>query len=570
MTPLSSRRLGRALRAAPGMIALTGLAAGCSPDARVLARVRQHAITVAEFNEVARGAMPQSPMAPDSAKGRLLKDLIDRELLVQGALAAHLDQTPQFAAYRERLEAQTLREALYQQLLSGPYPVSDAEVKELYQRRATATRCRLIFAYDQGFVSQAAKDLARGEDFAAVADRYNPAGLVPPGGDTGFLQPGSLLPPLDDLVRLSPPGKIVGPIAAGPEGWFILRVEERKTVPQPPFDEARAQLAEMLRQRKQRAAFAHVFQQLKTEYQVTVVPGAAQFLAAKLRAVPGEGPVSQAPPPPGPQDRARVLARYTGGTYTLGEAYDDMVGGNSGRVDLSVTASVTRWLQSQAVERAAVPEARRRRLDQEPEVQRRLRERLNNFLLDAYYQQQVMSRISIAPEDYQLAYERYRSTFVRLEKAHLVSIQLADSAAAATFAQQAGRSPSLREAAATAGLSAQLRDETVTFPAASPAWTQLENQVAIMRPGQMAGPIPLEGGWLVFQLVDKQQDAPPFESLPASSRSQLQGVATEMKREARLLAVTDSLRQAFAPVVVYTDRLQRLPWPPAPLPGAGS
>jgi peptidyl-prolyl cis-trans isomerase C len=570
VTPLSSRRLGRALRTVTGMIVLAGLAAGCSRDSNVLARVRQHAITVAEFSEVARGSVPQTPMAPDSAKGRLLKDLIDRELLVQGALAAHLDQTPEYAAYRERLEAQTLREALYQQLLSGPYPVSDAEVKELYDRRATATRSRLIFAYEQGFARQAANDLARGEDFATVADRYNPTGLVPPGGDTGFIQAGSLLPPLDDLVRLSPPGKIVGPIAAGPEGWFILRVEERKVVPQPPFDEARAQLAEMLRQRKQRAAFSHVFEQLKTEYQVTVVPGAAQFLAAKLRVAPGEGPVAQAPPPPGPEDRARVLARLTGGTYTLGEAYDDMVGGNSGRVDLSVTASVQRWLQSQAVERAAVPEARHRRLDQQPEVQRKLRERLNNFLLDAYYQQQVMARISISPEDYQVAYERYRSSFVRLQKAHLVSVQLADSTAAMTFAQQAGRAPSLREAAATAGLSAQLRDESVTFPAESPIWTQLENHVTMMQPGQMAGPIQLEGGWMVFQLVDKEQDAPPFESLPANSRGQLQGVATEMKREARLLAVTDSLRQAFAPVVVYTDRLQRLPWPPAPLPGTGS
>ena len=562
MTPLSSRRIGRALRALTGMIDLPGMmvhTAGCSNDANVLARVRQHAITTAEFNEVARGSMSQPPMAPDSAKARLLKDLIDRELLVQGALAAHLDQSPQFTAYRERLEAQTLREALYQQLLSGPFPVSDAEVRELYNRRTTATRVRLIFAFEEGFVRQAAKDLARGEDFAVVADRYNPTGLVPPGGDTGFLQPGSLLVPLDDVVRLSPPGKIIGPLAAGTEGWFLVRVEERKTVPQPPFDEVRSQLAEMLRQRKQRAAYAHVFEQLKSEYKVTVVPGAAQFLAEKLRTVPGEGSVAQPPPPPGPQDRARVLARYEGGTYTLGQAYDDMLGANSPRVDLSVTASVTRWLQSQAVEQAAVPEARRRRLDQEPEVQRRMRERLNNYLLDGYYQRQVLERISIQPEDYRAAYERYRSSFVRLQKAHVVSIQLADSAAAATLAQQAGRAPSLREAVATAGLSAQLRDESLTFPAESPTWTQLENHLTMMQPGQMAGPIQVEGGWTIFQVVDKQQDAPPFESLPATSRSQLQGVATEMKREARLLAVTDSLRQAFAPVVVYSATTARLP-----------
>lgn len=546
---------------------LAGLLSGCSKDAGVLARVRQQTITVGQFNEVARGNMPQMPTSPDSAKARLLKDLVDRELLVQGALNDHLDQTPSYLAFRNRLEAQVLREALYQQLLSGPYPVSEAETRALHDRRATATRARLIFAFDESFVRQAAKDLERGDDFAVVADRYNPTGLVPPGGDTGFLQPGSLLPPLDEVVRTAAPGMVVGPLSAGTEGWFIVRIEERKTVPQPPYQEARAQLAEMLRQRKQRAAFARVYEQLKANYHVILVPGAPQFMSSRLRTVPGQGPVAQAPPPPGPQDRGRVLCRFDGGTYTLGQAYDDLIGGAADRVDLSVTASVARWLQSQAVENAAVLEARRRRMGDEPAVQRRLRERLNNFLLDGYYQKQVIARITIGPEDYLAAYQRYRSSFARLQRARVASITFPDSAAAAALAQQAGRAPSLHDAATTAGVTARVSDESLTFPAASPRWTQFENHITMMRPGEIAGPIQVEGGWLVFQLVDKQQDAPPFEALSPAARGQLQGVATELKREARLIAVTDSLRQAFAPVVVYSDRLHRLPWPPG---GSGS
>lgn len=574
MTHSSSRRLGRAPRAlhvlsSIGLAAtLAALLASCSKDAVVLARVRGQSITVDQFNQVARGN-PATPQAsPDSAKARLLRDLVDRELLVQGAIDAHLDRTPDYAAFRDRLEAQGLREALYQRLLGGPYPVSEAETRELYDRRATATRARLIFAFEEGLVRQAAKDLARGEDFAVVADRINPTGLVPPGGDTGFLQPGSLLPPLDEVVRTAPIGSVVGPLATGTEGWFIVRIEERKPAPQPSYEETRSQLAEMLRQRKQRAAFARVFEQIRTEYHVVVVPGAAQFMASRLRTVPGQGPVSQAPPPPGPSDRARVLARYTGGSYTLGEAYDDLMGGNAGRVDLGVTASVMRWLQSQTVERAAVSEARRRHLGDEAEVQHRLRERLNNYLLDGYYQRQVLARITIEPEDYRAAYDHYRSSFVRLERARVASVTFTDSAAAVALAQQAVRAPSLREAASTAGLAGRVSDESLTFPAASPTWTQFENHITMMRPGEIAGPLEVEGGWLVFQLVDKQQDAPPFESLSPAQRGQLQGVATEIKREARLNAVTDSLRQALAPVVVYPERLRSIPWPPAPAPGS--
>ncbi len=566
MTPPAPRRAGRRHAAGPGLApaALACLLCGCSSDPGVLARVNRQPITLAQFNEVALGNLHRLEGPPDSVKARLLKDLVDRELLVQGALSQRLDQTPEFQAHRRTLEGQVLREALYQRLLGGPFPVSDAEVRALYDRRATATRARLIFASDEALARQAARDLQRGADFAAVADSYNPTGMVPPGGDIGFIQPGALLSPLDDIVRTATPGRVVGPVAAGTEGWFIVRIEERRPQPQPPFEEGRAQLAEMLRQRKQRLAVAHVIDQLRVEHQVVVLPGAPQLLSGKLRPVPGDGRVPQRPPPPGPEDRRLVLARYQGGTYTLGEAYDDLIGGVGGSIDFAMIPSVERWIQSQTIERAALVEAHRRRIADEPDVKRRVRERLNNYLLDGFYQTQVIGRIRVEPEDFRAAYERYRPSLVRMQSARVISVSVGDSAAAATLAAQAGQAPSLREAATTAAIGGRVSEETLTFPADSPLWTRFEDHLATMSPGAIAGPFPIEGGWLIFQLREKHQDAPSFEDLPAEMLGQLQGMATDIKREARLLALTDSLRQVFSPVIVHSDRLRRLPWPPAP------
>ncbi len=557
----AGRRPAAVTDLAPAVLAC--LLCGCSTDPGVLARVNRQPITLAQFNEAARGNLQQLAGPPDSAKARLLKDLVDRELLVQGALGQRLDQTPEFQAYRRTLEGQVLREALYQRLLGGPFPVSDAEIRTLYDRRATATRARLIYAFDETLAREAAKDLDRGEDFAVVADRYNQPGMVPPGGDIGFLQPGTMLASLDDILRTSAPGKVVGPISAGTEGWFILRVEERRPQPQPPFEEGRAQLGEMLRQRKQRLAVARVIEQLRVEHQVVVAQGASQLLSGKLRPVPGDSRVPQTPPPPSPQDRQLVLARHQGGTYTLGEAYDDLMSGGAGRLDFAMLPSVERWIQSQTIERAALVEAHRRRLADEPDVKRRMRERLNNYLLDGYYQAQVLGRIRIGPEDFRAAYERYRPSLVRLQSARVLSVSVGDSATAAALAAQAGQASSLREAAATAAVGGRVSEETLKFPAESPLWTQFENHLATMSPGAIAGPFPIAGRWLIFQLREKLQDAPSFENLPAAMVGQLQGVATEMKREARLLVLTDSLRQTF-PVTLHTDRLRRLPWPPAP------
>ena len=569
MTPSLARPRGRApLTAGLVVAALAALLGGCSKDPGVIARVNQQTITVSQFNEVALGNLQMLAGPPDSAKARLLKDLVDRELLVQGARAAGLDGTPEFGDFRRRTEEQLIREALYQQLLGGPFPVSDAEVRELHGRRAQATRARLIFTHDESAIREAEKALARGDDFATVADRFNPSGQVPPGGDVGFLQSGALLSPLDDLVRTGEPGRVYGPIAAASEGWFIVRIEERRPESQPPLDEARAQLGEMLRQRKQRVAMSRVIEQLSAEHEVVVLPGAAQLLSGRLRPVPGAEAVPRTPPPPAEDERPLVLARHRDGAYTLGEAYDDLIGG-AGRIDFAMIPSVERWLRSQTIERAALSEARKRRLADEPGVQRRIRERLNNYLLDGYYQLQVLARISIGPGDFREAYERYRTALVRLRSARVMSVTLADSAEAATLAALAARAPSLREAAVTAAAAARVREETLAFPAESPLWTQLEPQLAGMRPGEIAGPIPTESGWLILQLREKREDAPSFESLPPATVAQLQGVATEIKREARLQVLTDSLRQVFTPVI-YEQRLRRLPWPPAPAATPGS
>src|SRR5262249_45966645 len=190
--------------------------------------------------------------------------------------------------------------------------------------------------------------------------------------------------------------------------------------------------------------------------------------------------------------------------YTLGEAYDDLVGGGGG-LDLAKIPTVERWIEAQAIDHAALIEARRRRIDQEPEVQRRVRQRLDNYLLDGYYQRQIIHRIQLGPDDLRLAYEQHRDAFVRLRSARVVSVSIADSAAAAAFAGRAANAPSLKEAAGTAALAAKVSEENPTFPAESPLWTQFENHIAAMSPGQVAGPFRTPDGWLIFQVMDKRQ-----------------------------------------------------------------
>jgi len=541
--------------------------AGCSSDPGVLARVNDQVITVAQFGEAARANAMRYPGPPDSAKAGLLEDLVARELLVQGARREGLDKTPEFQVFARTVERQVLLDGLFQRLMSGPFPVSEAEVNELHERRAIATRARLIFTFDEAIARQARKDLARGEPFATVADRYNPTGMIPPGGDLGFLEPGSLLPPLDDLIRTGAPGQVLGPVAAGSEGWFLVHIEERRRQPQPPLAVARAELFEMLRQRKQRAALQRVMDHLRTEYQLVAERGAAQTMVSKLRQTPGDTPGLRTPPPPSPEERRLVLARYRGGTYTLGEAYDDLLSGERARPNLAMLPSVARWIESQTLERVALADAERRHLREEPAIARRIQEAVKSYLRDGYFQRRIGAPFDVGPEDLRAAYVQQQAMLARIMGARVVSVTMPDSASAAALAAQAQHVPTLREAAATVGVGLRVRDDLVVFPDTT-GWAPFEGRLSMMSPGDIAGPFPVAAGWLIFQLREKQEGAPPFEGLSDAERRQLQGAAIALRRQMRLAALTDSLRKVFVPVV-YRDRLERVAWPPAPagLPG---
>jgi parvulin-like peptidyl-prolyl isomerase len=70
---------------------------------------------------------------------------------------------------------------------------------------------RVIQCASRGAAYAAANQLAHGARFEDVAERFGIGG-GPPGGDLGYLLPGALLPPLDDLMREAPLHTVLGPI----------------------------------------------------------------------------------------------------------------------------------------------------------------------------------------------------------------------------------------------------------------------------------------------------------------------------------------------------------------------
>ena len=476
-----ARSLG--LLVAPLLIA--ALLAGCSSKPATLAKVGDRLITVDDFLDVARQARGQYAGSADSAKAMLLDDLVKRQLLIGEAQRRSLVSAEEQARTFQQAKEQLAMRALIDRLAPSDAPVSDAEIQTLYDRGAREAHALVVFTPDLAALQQARQQIEDGADFGATADRFNTTQMTPPGGDLGFVAPGALPASLDSAIEAAVPGEVAGPVGNGGDGWFLVKVLERRPRQQPPLEQVRDQLRMRLQQSKWRAAIGRVQQDLVAQYHVRIEPGATQVLFKRYNAPSDTTVVGSArmavPGPPTPEEAATVLVRHDGkpGTYTLGDAVRDLQDPGRVRPNFQVMPMIEQWLTGMVVQRVAVLEVSRRHLDEEPALVRQARGHADNVLLRVAYQSLVVEAGAVPTEDdIRAAYARHAA--------------------------------------------------------------------------ELTGP---DG-----KLAE-------YAKLPPQARQALEFEAAEMKREQKLIEVTETLRRQVKPVV-YTDRLARIAWPVPPA-GAG-
>jgi peptidyl-prolyl cis-trans isomerase C len=540
-------------------LALLGALAlnGCQPESDVLARVGSRTITRGDFLLVARALASRYPGPPDSAKAHLLRDMTDRELLVQGAMSEGMYRDTSFLDLRRRTEEQLLRQSYYDDLGATQVVVSAAEIEQLHRWRAEESQVQIVFTLTETAAWAALDQIRHGADFGDVADRFNPAGFTPPRGELGYLQPGMLQLPVDDLIRTAPVGKVVGPVEAVGQGWFLVLVRDRRKAEPKSLQQESEMLGSILRQRKQRQLLVRALDHLRGDYHVHLERGAAQSLIGYIMPPSLQG---MEPPPLTLRESAQPLASYDGGTYTMGDAVQDLRNGSTQRPNFNIMPTVERWIEMRTLERAALLEGHRRQLDEQPDLQRALRERLNDYLLEAYITRQVLERTAVTEADARAEFDRLGMRPDRLESARFMVVVLRDSATAAQLAATAPQTQGLREAVTAAALGVAVRAVSVTYPTDDPMWTAFEPSFMSMAPGAYTPATPVSGLWAVAQLLSKNVVPQTYENLPAEMHVALENQARETKRAALLTALSDSLKRTI-PVRVYEERLKRVEWP---------
>ena len=528
--------------------------AGCSgPLDRPLAQVGDRTVTVDDFIRIARGNEQQYPGDAAAAKDSLLRDLMVREAMLIAARERGYDQHPQAVSYRRSLEEQAMQRELRDMFAPPGVGVSEAELREMYRWRGEQAHLQVVYTFDEASARIAANQLASGDPFEQVADRWNFPGMIGPGGDAGWASPGQLMQPLDDAIRKMPLGFIGGPYHTA-QGWFLVRVLERRPQEQMPFELQRANLEQMVRQRKQREVFTREVESIKREYEMKPVFAATQRVYQILQ---------DGLPPAAGNEENEVLVQWRGGQYTVADLMQDLNDPDAEKPPASMMPAIEVWLETRALSRVLSSEARRRHLDQSPRVLKDVRDQFDNYLTQGLYVDVTGSAGAADDADLRAVWERVRPQFVKLESVDLEWIDLADSAQAMNIARHGGAGVSLADAIAMQAPSLSAHAERVTFPTSDAQWSALEPMFIRIEPGTWVGPERRADGWRLLRVAGKQQVEQELDQLPPPVLENLRRSAEELRRDRVFVAFADSVQQAVG-VKRFPERLAKLAWPMPP------
>ena len=263
---LQSTPLRAGIIAAGLVLVLTGGPARADDVDPVVAKVNgteihQSDLTVAEEEA---GQLP--PMSPNAKKDYLVQFVTDMILMSQAAEAKKMGDTLEFkrklAFNREKLLMEQLLQKAGKEALTDKamHDVYDEAAKQMGQEQEVHARHILIrAAAGDDKASKEAEDkikaiivrLKKGEDFAKVASEAteDPSGKAN-GGDLGYFSKEQMVPEFSDTAFKLDKGQISEPVKTQ-FGWHVIKVEDKRVKPVPPFDEVKPQIENYVQRKAQ-------------------------------------------------------------------------------------------------------------------------------------------------------------------------------------------------------------------------------------------------------------------------------------------------------------------------------
>ncbi len=205
---------------------------------------------------------------------------------------------------RQRMREMMRTELLLDRLARDSMQIHEQEIEDFYRehrddyRVGERVKGRMIMLDGREDAETILKALASGGDFAGLAEALStdPA-TRDRGGDMGWFERDDYAEAIADAAFAADTGEIVGPIEA-PDGWVVLKVEDRKPAGFLPLDEVRDEVLSRIQAAKLPAAREAWIKQARRRAAVQILDETLrEETLAMLEVAPPPQPVTLMPVP---------------------------------------------------------------------------------------------------------------------------------------------------------------------------------------------------------------------------------------------------------------------------------
>lgn len=217
-----------------------------------IARVNDWVLTKEDFDDrlkALKQVLPDFDVTNQEARKMVLDEIVSQQLIVMEAKDKGLNKQKEIASAVDEFEKTLLVRESAKNLVQG-ITVSEDDARTFYDenpdnfRVQEEWRLREIVVKDQLKANELLLQIMKGEDFAAVAKKNSLSESASNGGDLGFVANVSSYEMMAAIAKLQE-GEVSN-VFEGPDGYYIMKVEEKRGGRIRDFDEVKEQLRQEL------------------------------------------------------------------------------------------------------------------------------------------------------------------------------------------------------------------------------------------------------------------------------------------------------------------------------------
>lgn len=295
-------------------------------DADAVAYVGDEKITVRDFQDFLERQKIGFRSAQEEFDGKrmLLDSLIDHTVLVQAALARHIDQAPEVARILAANRSRFLLDALYHTRIDNKINISDAELRQIYDDLGYQIRVFHILLDNMDTAQMVFEKLKAGANFEEMAYQYSYSeGAKHDRGDMGYFMRGSGPEAFEKVVFRLEVGEMTPPFETAYGIHIVKMVDKKPNDSREPYARIRPALLEQVTISKRSELVEAYMDSIRSAYPVTVDTTIANYVTHKRATlyppqVLGKLPKSDFDDTQLDRDEKElVLATWDGGQVTL-------------------------------------------------------------------------------------------------------------------------------------------------------------------------------------------------------------------------------------------------------------